>query len=506
MIRKFEDIQSNIREKADVCVIGSGAGGAVVAKELAENGYSVVLLEEGGYYTSKDFNCESFEMIKKLYRDAGTSMIMGKPNIIFSEGRCVGGSTVINAGICWRIPRRALERWHWEAGLWELTPEHLEPYFEKVEEFISVREQPLETIGKDVHLIKRGAERLGYKTSPVKRNQKDCKGSNFCIFGCPLDAKQSTLITYIPRASELGTKIYANCRADKIRISKGRATGVTGYFIDPLTGNSLYQVDVEAKVVIVAGGAIQTPGLLLKNRLQHKSRMVGKNFLCHPNAKAVGIFDEDVYGWKGTVQGWQIHEFIDEGIILSTTFVPPGPLAMSLPYYGEQSLEVMQDYNRMVAAGVLVEDTGTGRIFLGPGRKPIPYYKINQHDTRQLIRGIAILSEIYFAGGARSVLLPFAQLPEIHSREEISKIYDMKIKPNDIEILTMHAMGTCTMGANPRRSVVDQYGESHDYKNLFIADASIFPAPIGVNPQLTIMALATRIADYIHSHSQSYFY
>ncbi len=187
-------------DDADVVVIGTGAGGAAIAAELAEGGRSVILLEEGDHYTSVDFGLDPPTMIKKLYRNAGTAVIRGTPNIIFSEGRCVGGSTVINGGMSWRTPEKVLKRWQWELGLTDMTPQRLDPYFAKVEERISVGPQDPESVGRDAELMIKGADKLGYKWIPAMRNQKHCAGSNNCAFGCPTDAKQSTLLTYIPRA------------------------------------------------------------------------------------------------------------------------------------------------------------------------------------------------------------------------------------------------------------------------------------------------------------------
>jgi len=311
------DTNKGFKEEADVVIVGSGAAGGCSAAELAEGGLNVVVLEEGGYYTSKDFNQDPATMTGRLYRDAGASVIMGKPNIVFSEGRCVGGSTVINGGMCWRTPEKVLKRWQWEFGLKDLTPEHMEPFFEKVEERIHVAPQHPDTISPGEKRYYDAARKLGYFVNPNRRNQKNCCGSNICIFGCPDNRKQSTLISYIPRAVEHGARVYSDCRVTKILTKSGRAAGVAGKVIDRETGKKSAGFEVKAKIVVLAAGALQTPVLLLNNRLANSSKQVGKNFLCHPNAKAIGIFDEPVYYWRGVHQGHQIHEFIDEGILVA---------------------------------------------------------------------------------------------------------------------------------------------------------------------------------------------
>jgi len=507
MVTTFSDIdgKGDFAVDADVVVVGSGAGGGAIAAELAEGGRSVVVLEEGGHYTSKDFGLHAPTMMKKLYRNAGTAVIMGKPNIIFAEGRCVGGSTVINGAMSWRTPDKVLKRWQWEHGLTNLSTEQLDPYFTKVEQRVSVGPQDPESVGRDAALMIQGADQLGYRWIPAMRSQKHCCGANNCAFGCPTDAKQSVLVTYVPRLLAAGGRLYAGCRVERITTDGHRATGVVARFRDPETGKRGPRLTVRARVVVLACGAIQTPALLLRNRLANSSDQVGRNFLCHPNSKVIGVYDHDIQAWKGTIQGNQIREFLDEGIMITTSMVPPGLLAMSLPYFGARSLEVMRDYNKMLAAGCLVEDTGTGRVSLDAFGEPKMRYDVNDRDFGNLLRGVALTAEILFASGAREVLLPFDSLERIRSVDEIKTIFQHRPPKDEVECLTVHAMGTARMGVDKRSSVVDPHGESWDVPGLFIADASVFPGPIGVNPQITIMALATRTGRYLLDEEQRYF-
>ncbi len=507
MHKSFSDVAGEklVEASTDVVVIGSGAGGGAIAAELAEGGRSVICVEEGGYYTARDYSLDPAVSIPLLYRNGGSAPILGTPNIIFSEGRCVGGSTVINGGMSWRTPEKILKRWEWELGIPELSARALDPYFTKVEERVSVRPQDPESIGEDANLMAAGAAKLGYDFIPAMRNQKHCAGANNCAFGCPTDAKQSVLLTYIPRLLASGGSVFSSCRIDKILTERGRAVGVEGRFVHAETGEKGPRCRIRARVVVVAAGAIQTPVLLLQNGLANSSGMVGRNFLCHPNAKVVGVFDRDVHAWKGVIQGNQIREFIDEGLMITTSMIPPGLVAMSLPHIGDELYEVMQDYRRMVVAGCLVEDTTTGRVTTDLFGEAKMRYDVCDRDHAMLIRGVALTSEILFAAGARRCLLPFDHLPSIGSADEINRLYEHPIPKDEIECLTVHAMGTAVLGRDPRHSVVDTWGETHDVKNLFIADASIFPGAIGVNPQVTIMALATRTGQYLLDNSARYF-
>jgi choline dehydrogenase-like flavoprotein len=505
-LRQFWDVTSPVEETVDVVVVGSGAGGAAAAAELAEAGLSVVILEEGGLHDTRSFHADAPEMVRRLYRDGGSMPVIGRPNITLVQGRCVGGTTVINGGMCWRAPERVLARWRAESGVADLAPGALEPFFAKVEERLHVAEQDPETIGRDDDLLRIGAERLGYKVVNNRRNQDRCMGSNNCAFGCPTGGKQSTLVSYLPRAVAAGARILADCRAERIITERGsgRARGVLARMVDPATGRRGPSVTVRARVAtVLAAGATQTPLLLLENGLEGKSGFVGRNFSLHPHAKCVGIFDEEVVGWTGVHQAHQVHEFLDDGFNMAVGYVPPAFLAMSLSLYlGDELYEVLANVNRMVVAGFMSEDTTTGTVGRGLVRgQPLLRYSITAEDVRRLLRGSRIVADILFAAGARQVLTAVHGVPPLRSPDDARALEGRKVHPHDFELLAVHLMGTCRMGVDPRRSVVGPFGEAHHLPGLFIADASVFPSSLGLNPMETIMALATRTAHSIVERS-----
>lgn len=506
MIHTLSDIQKNVELSCDVCVVGSGAGGACAAKELAEMGLKVVLLEEGGHFNTKDYSTD--DMIAStvnLYRDAGSTIIFGKPNIMLVEGRNLGGSTTINGGICWRTPEKVMKRWQWEKGIHEFTPQKMEKYFTRVEKIIHASHTIPEAINRDSELLKLGAERLGYKVVANVRSQNKCVGTNMCITGCPTGAKQSTLQSYIPLFLKAGGDVFTNFRVHKVVTNKGRAVGVNGYFTDPLTKQKKFKMKVRSKIVVVACGAIQTPVLLLKSGISDKKKLLGKNLLIHPNIKVSAVFDEEVRAWNGVNNGYQITEFIDEGILMAVNFVPPGVLALAMPLEGTQMLRnLKEEFNHLVTGGALIEDTGSGRVYCGPFDTAIPTYKLNATDFSKAIRASALLAEVFFAAGAKKCYLPFRGFHEIRSVDEIRKIYQHHFHPTDLEMLTVHVMGTAQMGSRPQNSVVNAFGEFHNVKGLFVADASVLPTSIGVNPQVTIMAIASHTADYIGNNFTNY--
>ncbi len=485
---------------ADVVIIGSGAGGATLAAELAEAGLDVVMIEEGRYYTTRDFTAEASAMTRQLYRDGGASIAIGDPPVMFQEGRAVGGSTVINGGMSWRTPERILERWRREAGLEHIEMPDMDEFFARVERRINVRHQDPETIGVDNALLKRGADAKGWKVIPNLRNQVHCAGSNNCAFGCPTGAKQSALVSYIPRALHFGARLLSDVKIDKILMHGKRAIGVQGHVVgDPATGPSGargHRVVVRAKLVVSACGAIQTPALLARSGVRSPSGRLGHNLSLHPNVKLTAVFDEPVRGWEGVHQAYQVREFEGEGLLFAAVNIPPSIVAMTSHQRGAALGRLMAEYDRTVIAGMLCEDSATGRVRTISGR-PQAFYQLAQLDAEKLIRGVALLSELLFAAGARSIVTPFAGVPALRSHDDTRALYTRTIKRSAMEVVTVHMMGTAAMGTDRTRSVTDGYGLVHDADRLMVCDASLFPTPIGVNPMETIMALATRAAAHV---------
>lgn len=492
-ILSHRDYRNGQHYDIEVVVVGTGAGGAVVGAELAEAGRDVLFIEEGGYHPTSSFNPYLTESLPRLYRDAGGTIIMGRPPIPYAEGRCVGGSTVINGGMTWRAPEEALVEWERITGQPDLGPKAMEPLFDRVEARIHAKPQHPSSIGDDSRLLEEGARRLGWRYERNRRAQDRCVGSNQCVTGCPTGAKQSTLLSYMPRALSRGARCLTEVRVHRLWIEGGRCVGVIGKAINPRTREEDIDLRVRAKAVVVACGAIQTPFLLLGHRLGRPSRQLGKNFLCHPNAKVLAIYPNDLYAWQGVSQGGQIREFRDQGILMAENAVPPGTVAAQIPFLGEDALELMQRYNAMAMTGVLVEDSHTGTVTRSFG-VPMARYTITRYDHTRFLRGVRLLATLHFEMGAEKVLLPFSNLHMAKSVDDLAEIEHTQSSRSTIELFTVHMMGTCRMGSRSSFSVVNLNGELWDLPGCYVADASLFPTAIGVNPQVTIMALATRVA------------
>jgi choline dehydrogenase-like flavoprotein len=485
--------------ECDVVVVGSGAGGATVAAELAEAGMDVVVLEEGGYHATETFGTDVVRAYGTLYRSGGAQTIVGTPPITFLEGRCVGGSTVVNGGMCWRTPDSVLERWSREDRIEAIRPEEMERHFDKVERRLSVSPQDPESIGRDARLLREGAEALGWELDRSRRNQLHCGGCDNCFCGCPTGAKRSMLVTNVRHAINLGARVVPRCRVERITRRGARATGVEGRY-----SGSGGRLSVRAAAVVAACGAVQTPGLLARSGLSSSSGLLGRNLTIHPSATLVAIFDEEVRGWQGVHQAYQVSEFLGEGMIVTAGSLPPALVAATLPAYGAALDELMRGYNRMVVAGCLVEDSGAGRVRMLPRAGPVAFYQLTERDSEQLVRGLARSAEVMFAAGAKRVTLPIHGARGPMDADSTRRFLREKVRRDAMQLFTVHAMGTARMSGDPSRGVVSSFGEHHDAERLFVADASVLPGPIGVNPMETIVALAARSAELLIANRDGY--
>jgi choline dehydrogenase-like flavoprotein len=474
-------------------VVGSGAGGATVAAELAEAGVDVIVLEEGGYHPTESFTAGTGHALRTLYRDGGGGMAIGRPSVLYAEGRCVGGSTVVNGGMSWRTPARVLQRWAERDGLPGIGERDLDPYFAAIESRLSVSGQDPETIGRDSELFRDAARARGWAVVPNRRNQRHCAGTSNCSSGCPTGAKQSMLVTSVPRALAAGARLFADVRVDRVIRNRTGAAGVTAHVVRP-GGRRGPALTVRARAVIVAGGAIQTPALLARSGLRPASGQLGRNLSVHPNAVVTAFFDEEVTGWQGVHQAFQVREFTGEGLLLTATNLTPSMLAGILPAYGAELGALMADYNRIVTAGPLVSDTGTGRVRYLPGLGPQVFYQLTERDAARVVRGVELTAQALFTAGARRVLLPFEGAPVVRDPGELARLLARPVPGRALQLFSIHLMGTARMSADPRRGVTGSFGELHGVPGLFVADASLFPGPIGINPMETVIALAMRNA------------
>ena len=461
---------------ADVGVVGTGAGGAVVAKELAEAGLRVALLEEGDWHPAQTLTARPRDMLVRLYRDAGQIATVGTPPIVLPLGRAVGGTTLVNSGTCFRTPDHVLEAWRTDDGL------ELELDFDRVEAELNVVEVPPQLAGRNAALVRRGAATLGLSGGYLRRNVRGCRGSGVCAYGCPAGAKQHAGETYVPKAVAAGAELLTGVRVRRIHTDRGRVTGVEGG-----------DVRVHAPRVVIAAGAIHTPLLLARNRLGRGP--LGRNLSIHPATAARARFDEEVRLWDGVPQSYYVDALAADGIMLEGIAGPPDYLAMSIPRHGAGHRALMLDAPRLAQFGVMVHDSARGRVRNLLGR-PLIRYDLAPADATRFGRGLELLARIWFAAGAREVVVPVAGVPPLRDGDT-GPLRRAHVRPRDLTLMAFHPLGTARPSADPARGVLDADLQVRGTPGLYVADGSAVPTSLGVNPQITIMALATRLARHI---------
>jgi choline dehydrogenase-like flavoprotein len=503
VIIEGKGVAHNIKENADVCIIGSGAAGAILAWELADKGHKVILLEKGGYFQKEAFTQREDEMIPRIYMKAGFQFAIPS-GIVVAQGSCVGGSTVVNDAVCFRTPDLVLERWEKEFRIADIGSAYMKSYFEKIERRLSVGEVLPDEINENNSALRRGCEKLGWSAGPNRRNCTSCRQCGLCHLGCSYGTKQSMLETYIKDVEAFhggDVKIYSDCTAESLVTSSGRVNGVRAV-IHGKTGK--VPMSVRADVVIVSAGTFASSELLLRSNLDRNGQ-VGRKIALHPSPAILGDFDEEINGNQGIPMAYHCREFSIQktgrkGYLIESVFLAPYQFILTLPGYIYESKELMRRYNHYAMAGILLQDDSAGRISLGGPLGSTIFYRLTAEDSKLMIEGMQNAARIFFAAGASRVITSQRKRTILYGEDDLSMIEERGVGPTDINLGSGHPQGGNRMGGDPRESVVDSYGKFHGLQNLFVCDASIFPTSVGVNPQLTVMALAMRTGQYLNDN------
>jgi choline dehydrogenase-like flavoprotein len=498
-------------EDCDVAIIGSGAGGAVAATVLAEAGLDVVVLEAGPHLDRHSYPEEPLAALAALYRDGGLTVAEGRPAIPTPVGRAVGGTTVINSGTCFQAPPEILARWRMVHGIDWATD--LDPDYAQADEMLQVTPVDPERMGRNGQLLREGAEALGVSHHPLRRNAGQCVRCSSCPTGCRLDAKQAMHVSYLPRAVAAGGRIRAGVEARRILFEGTRAVAV-----DCTAGVAWQQNGASTSLngrpdsagrapytlrarrgVILAGGAFGTPELLLRSRVRSASGQLGANLHIHPACWVGARFDEEVRGWDGVMQSYAVDEWRDRGLLLEATFTPLAFGAQWLPGTGEEHQKRVLAYDRIASTGVHLSDSSSGRVGLAADGSLHVTYRLTREDARILIFGIARAAELFYAAGAREVYPQISGVPMIPANR-ISELEGSPPRISELRLEAFHPMGTARMDASARRGVVGTDGAVHGYEGLYVADGSLLPSSLGVNPMMTIIAMASRVAQQLANY------
>ena len=490
----WPDVPPRIR--CDVVVVGSGAGGAPVAASLAEAGLDVVVVEEGGPVRRDELVEEGvWPRFVRLYRDLGLTGTIGVPPIPVPLGRAVGGTTVVNAGTCYRAPDRVLERWVRDHGLDDVRPGDLAPLFDEVEEVQGVGRPPRGVLGCNAEVFERGATALGADGHVLARNQRGCRGCGEAVVGCPFEAKQAVHLTWLPRAVAAGARIVARTRVDRVVVAGGRARGIEGTVLDPgPLDRERRRIRIDAEAVVVAAGAFHTPVLLSRSGVDDPTGNRGRNLQIHPAIGVAAVMPDDVRSWRGVNQSWATDALFDEhGIMIEATSAAPPLTGGQMPFAGHELKDLLAAAPRTATCGFLIEDSTTGRVRSGPAGRPLATYRLSRHDRRRNAVGFAWDAEAFLEAGAERVLVGRPDQRWATSHGDVRRIRDEGVPPEVLKLSAYHPVGTHRIGADPD-APSDPWGAVRGTAGLWVADASSLPSCLGVNPQVTIMAFALRTA------------
>jgi choline dehydrogenase-like flavoprotein len=489
----------------DAVVIGSGAGGGVVAAELSAAGKDVIVLEEGGYYNEADFNQLELDMMRKLYYQGGFAA-SADGSIALIAGGCLGGGTVVNYTTSFRSPDWLREEWASRYGLSAFVSDEYTASMDAVYERLGVNVGHSRVSARE-RVLERGMRKLGWHVDHMPRNVQGCTqdaSCGFCGYGCQSGAKQSTLKTYLLDAYRRRARIVVNCTVDRVLIEDGRAVGVRATVRQPEM--PAFTLIVRSRAVVAAAGAIGSPALLQRSDV--RSPAVGRWLRLHPGIAVLGVFDETLRPWEGSLQAVYSDEWINldgqyHGVKLESGPMHPAILAHAIPWRDPAKYRrLMRLLPNMSVLAPLVRDHGGGRVTARDGAARVDY-RLEKNDLADIRRGIQAAVQIMEAGGAREIFTGqsayVAYRPGQRGGVEafMNEVDRAGYGPGQMGYFSFHQMGSCRMGNDPATSVIGPDHEAHSVKGLFVADGSAFPSASGVNPMITIMAMAHRASRFI---------
>jgi choline dehydrogenase-like flavoprotein len=498
---------ADLELSADVCVIGSGAGGAVVASVLAGAGQSVLLVEEGGYYTAADFTMREVDVMPKLYQEGGQRTTKDLA-IAVLQGRAVGGTTVVNWTTSFRTPEDVVERWARAHAVGGFAYADLLPHYEKIEERLAIHKVDEAAMNKNNRKLFEGCRAMGWSVETTRRNVYSCMQTGACGLGCPINAKRSMLVTLIPDAIDAGARLLFRCRIERLSAKGGEIVAAEGALLEgkgvARTGK---RATIHARRFVLAGGAINSPAILLRSGLD-SGGLVGERTFLHPVIGSVGVYNESIEAFYGAPQSMASHAFAHRGervgLFLEAAPIYPALGATALPGFGlphRRGMEAVANKTLHIALAIdgFHESVPGGTVKLRPSGAPELDYPIPPAIWEAFVTGQKRLAEAAFASGAIEVQTLHDPPLVLAGRKEIDRIDRALWEPCRVAVFSAHVMGGCRMGDDPRSSVVRSEDlRHHSISNLHVVDGSVFPTSLGVNPQESIYGLsrlmATRIA------------
>jgi choline dehydrogenase-like flavoprotein len=491
--------------EVDFVVVGSGAGGSTAAAVLAAAGAKVAVLEEGGHYTRRDFNMQEGWAYPTLYQEHGNRATEDL-SIMILQGRSVGGGTTVNWTSSFRTPDQTLALWAARHAVHGLDAATLAPHFEAVEKRLNVGPGNPDDVNANNRKLQDGASRLGWNPELIRRSVQGCARLGYCGLGCPLDAKRSARTTFLADAVAAGATVYSDCRATLLEGDRGRVRGVIAEVLERGAERPRGRLAVYARRgVVLAGGAINTPALLLRARIGTESGLVGRRTFLHPTVPIVSFHDQPVEGFYGAPQSVSVRHFADRGervgYFLETPPVQPMLAALAMTGFGDSHRRLMErlPYAQSTIA-LLIDghhDDPGGEVRADSDGRVRIRYPLHQALREAAVSAITDMARLLLAAGAREVWTLHEHPVLIRSEADLPRIAAAPFGPNQHTLFSAHQMGGAAMGDDPAQAVVSSRGRHHQIENLWIADGSIFPTGLGVNPQLSVYAHAHLFATEI---------
>ncbi len=506
MVGKLLDastFQTDQQFETDVVIIGSGAGGGIAAEQLALAGFKVLLLEEGAYYTNNDFVMQERWAYPNLYQD-GAARKTKDQSIGILQGRTVGGSTTVNWTTSIRTPQPTLDYWRSEFGLNFNGDDDLTPYFAKAEQRLNIAPWPVAPNANNAKL-EQGCKALGWQYTAINRNVNGCANLGYCGMGCPINAKQSMLVSTIPSAIALGATLISRISVRKLQWQGSRITGLHAVPVDAhFQPRSDLQIRIQAKHYIVAAGAIGAPALLLRSGVPNPSGRLGRHTYLHPSVISGALFDEPVNGHSGAPQSIYSDQFVwpenDDKVGFKLEVPPLHPVLVATKLIGnsESHAALMAQFNNLQVTIALLRDgfhpqSQGGTVQLDAEQQPVLDYVFTDYMWQGVRQALLSMAQLQFAAGARQVL-PIHHDASLYNswpeaKAAIEQLPMVKLRQT---VVSAHVMGGCNMSTDPQKGVVNQHGRHHQLHNLSVFDGSVLPTSLGANPQLTIYALVWR--------------
>jgi choline dehydrogenase-like flavoprotein len=496
---------------ADVVVVGSGAGGAVAAARLAEAGREVVILEEGSYLHAPDFDEDEGRLHPMLFADRGLRST-DDLGIAMLQGGAVGGGTTVNWMVMLRTPDHVLDEWARRFGITGLSPRDMAPVFERIEREVHATRVPDDSHSPSNRVILDGARALGWRATPATINARGCVRAGTCSLGCRYDAKQGGLLTYLPRAFACGARLFANARVDRLEVTERATAGnraprkrVHATVLDPGTRAARASLTIDAPVVVLAAGAVGTPVILERSGLGGGG--VGRYLRLHPTTCVLGRYAHDISPLMGTPLSVTCDEFLRHdangyGFWIQCPSLGAAMAAVAMGGFGASHRAAMRQMQRTAPLIALTRDgadlqASNGSVRIDRKGRTRIRYRLGPSDRAHVIAGIEAAARLHFAAGAREVVTLHTTPLAMTKEADLPRIREQRYGANDLSLFSAHVNGTCRMGTDPSRSGISQTGERHGVRGLYVADGSALPTALGVNPQETIMALSSVIAEGI---------